>query len=150
MQKPIELKRFQTSQTPPPPASEVKDKARFKLLAREVIGDFENLLTQHAALTRIEIQKSMRHMKSGAVTLVLATFLVVAGLIAIVRALAYYMADAFDWSPATGELVSGILTFIVAGILAYVGIKAVQKLGQLPQKISKQWKEEWQWLRKNL
>lgn len=119
-------------------------------MAKDVLGDVENLFAQHIRLSKIEVQKSMQSMKISAALLGLAGLLSVIGLISLLRSAALAMSQAFEWSPATAELVNSLLIFLVAGIAMYVGIKAIKKLSRMPEKILNQWKEEWQWLRKNL
>lgn len=150
MQKTLEFRRPTGSgaQADASPSSE--QRAQLRLMARDVLGDVENLFAQHITLTKLEVQKSMQSVKVSVALLGLSSLLGVIGLVSVLRSLALAMSAAFEWSPATAELVNGLLIFLVAGIAAYVGIKAVKKLSRLPEKILNQWKEEWQWLRKNL
>ncbi len=151
MQKTLEFRRPTDSEGTEASASSGQDqKTQLRLMARDVLGDVENLFAQHITLTKLEVQKSMQSVKVSVALLGLSSLLGVIGLVSVLRSLAMAMSAAFEWSPATAELVNGLLIFLVAGIAAYVGIKAAKKLSRLPEKILNQWKEEWQWLRKNL
>ncbi len=143
MQKPIEIKR----EIPKMPQ---EDQVKFRLIAREILSDVEHLFAQHLLLTRMEIERSMRFVKASFAMGFASLILGVAAVLSLIRALAYSLGQSFDWTPATTELVHGVLQLILLGITFWIARNALAKLKDLPYKLSKQWKEEWQWLRKNL
>ncbi len=153
MQKTLEFRRTADSEpmkSPEDQTSAREQKAQLRLMARDVLGDIENLFVQHMTLTKLELQQSKRFVKASTAMLGVGTVLLFAGLISLLRTIALALASSFEWTAATTELVNSLLLFAVAGIMLYIGVKAAQKLQRLPDKILKQWKEEWQWLRKNL
>ncbi len=111
-----------------------------------IVNDVKDLLVQELALTKLEVQDTLRHAKTAAITLGLGIGVVAIGgmllMLMLVQVLVAYTAI-----PLWGcyGIVGGVLV-VLAGVLLAIGKRQAEALDVVPQRTLETIKENVQWL----
>jgi hypothetical protein len=120
----------------------------FVSLVRGIASDAKNLLTQEAALTKLEVQRELRKAKTTAIAWAVGIGTFTIGGVLLMHMLVHVL-DALTVVPLWGcyGIVGGVL-LVIGGVLLAAGKTKAEALDVVPQPTVARMKESAQWLTK--
>ena len=96
------------------------DQRTFSELVGDVVNQFTKLIRNEMAIARAELAEKASEAATGIGLLIGGALLVIPAMVLVLMALAAWLV-ALGLGPPLSNLVAGIVGFVIAGILAYVG-----------------------------
>jgi len=114
-------------------------------LVSGIVHDAQNLLGQQLALFKQEVREDFQKTRDAAVSLVLASGLLLVGAIMLCLMLVYLLHETAGW-PIWGSFaaVGGVLT-VIGGVLAFMGREQLRTVNPVPEKTAKALEENLEW-----
>jgi hypothetical protein len=115
-------------------------------LIKDAVRDARDVVRAELALARAEAREEVSRLATGAAMLVGAALAAVIGVVLLLTALAWGVAELLGWPVWSGFAIATVLTLVAAGTMGYAGKSRIAGGRHMPRTVDTL-KENMEWLR---
>jgi len=115
-------------------------------LIKGAVRDAQDVVRAEIALAKAEAREEVTRLATGATMLVAAAIAAVVGVVLLLTAAAWAIAERLGWSAGSGFAIVALLTLAIAAVAGYVGRNRITAGRHMPHTVDTL-KENMEWMR---